>query len=62
MTKESLTANQWPGPPRELMPLLEPVDREWRYSVASADDASLEELGVVWQDINQRYAAALGAK
>lgn len=62
MTRETLTANQWPGPPRILLPLLPADKRPEIYAHAAAEDVPIELLGVLWQDINQRYAAALGAK
>ncbi len=59
MTAEPLSANDWPGPPRELPPLLTSGDRFYAYADAAHERADVETLAKCWQDIGQRLVIAM---
>lgn len=55
----SYSADQWPGPPAVLPPLIPLFDRMPAYQLAAYEGVAVEELFAAWCDIGQRLAAAL---
>lgn len=59
MKRKTLTASQWPGPPREL-PELMPYDQRFTDYPDAARDDSTEIMWRVFLDLGQRLAAPKG--
>lgn len=53
------TADQWPGPPAVLPPLMTDEQRLLSYDCAGDSYATVEDLAAVYADIGQRLAIAL---
>ncbi len=60
MTVTPYSQNEWPGPPRELAPLIaRREERMFAYWRAFKTDASLADLWAAWVDLGQRVAKKL---
>ena len=59
MTTNVLTANQFPGQPRTLPPLLRETERLDDYNAAAIEGAPADILFTVYADVGQRLAKAM---